>query len=247
MFPDEFLTDAKLTNPSQNDDGFPEGCTGYTQSELCQDEDHRIYDPAFTYEKTLMMDNLPPGSPCDIRTSLKSTIVYGVKNDTETEQDALTHRRGNYFNVQKTTDWYDGIKQAIYTGGRSVSVGTPWFWGDRPPAVLTAPAKYTWNGYPGHNWKICGWKKYKGVEFLVGKAWTGRSTGDQGFVYISREIINPLMNMPYTGAFTVAVATNHDIQTINWTLREQILKYIYAVASLFSKIVVRTDPTDPTT
>jgi len=49
----DFDEDAGLTMPDQNMEGLPFACTGYTQSELCQDMDKSSYKPKYNYEKTL--------------------------------------------------------------------------------------------------------------------------------------------------------------------------------------------------
>lgn len=129
--------DAGLTMPDQesynsifNFPALPFGCTGYTQSELCQDQDQTLYDPSFTYTKTLLVENAQPGVGCDIRDSLNSTIVFGVRGKGEDDTAALTHHRGQYFVVLQAPDYFDGIRSAINTNfamRRSVSIGSPWF------------------------------------------------------------------------------------------------------------------------
>ncbi len=79
-FPEEFNTDLGVTNPNQNAEGLPFGCTGYTQAEVCSDQDGTIYKPSYTYLKTQMMEGTTGQNiGCDIRDSLKSTNVYGVQ------------------------------------------------------------------------------------------------------------------------------------------------------------------------
>lgn len=124
VFPDNYNTDAGLTMPDQNADGFPMGCTGYTQADIATDEDKVVYDPSFTYAKTCFIENHPQNQGCLIENAIKSTQVYGVKTKTQTEQDALNNKRGKYFDVDKVGDYFDGIRSAIELNRRPVSVGT---------------------------------------------------------------------------------------------------------------------------
>jgi hypothetical protein len=207
--PDEYNCDAGLAMPDQNADGYPEGCTGYTQASLCEDEDNQVYDPSFTYNKTLFIANLPPDSPCAVQDSLKSLVVYGVGKKGETDAQAEVRRRGQYYQVQPATglDWFDSIRSTLYVNRitkRSISVGTPWFfqWHFVPKGIL---ADFSYAGIePWHNWKISGWKSIQGVPYLIAKTWQGPQFGDQGWCYISRETFNRCMAIPGTVAFTVA-------------------------------------------
>lgn len=228
IFPDSFSVDPGLTMPDQNADGYPEGCTSYAQTDLCTDTDHIIYKPPFTYKWTLFMDNLKDGEPCDMRTSLKSTIVYGVLADGEfDDRQALSHRRGAYFNVQPSPDWFDGIRSTLISNRRAVSVGTPWLleWRYAPAGVI--PVSFVITGHESwHNWVICGWKQVDGVPYLIGKTWQGRRYGDNGLAYFSRETINAVMQIPGTGAFTLVKATPDLVENVRLSILQTLLSYI---------------------
>lgn len=101
QLPDEYNVDAGFGFPDQNAEGYPYGCTGYTQSELCQDQDGARYKPPYTYGKSLFMEGEEGQQVgCTITDSLKSLIVYGPQGiDETTDQQAATHRRGQYFDV----------------------------------------------------------------------------------------------------------------------------------------------------
>src|ERR1700741_1595674 len=81
FLPDEYNADLGLGFPDQNKDGYPNACTGYTQAETGQDEYGLSFLPSYTYEKTLLIENSPPGSPCNIRDSFKATKIYGLQPD----------------------------------------------------------------------------------------------------------------------------------------------------------------------
>lgn len=234
-FPDTFNTDAGLTLPDQNADGYPNGCTGYTQSELGSDEDKVIYDPAYTYLKTLFITGGKNGDPCDMRSSLKSTIIYGLKLKGNDADNAYSHRRGAYYNVVDETglDTFDDIRSALFTNNYSVSIATPWYldWDAQANngGMVTSPGTQitSW-----HNWKICGWKTINGVPYLIGKTWQGKNVGDNGWMYFSRETINAVMEIKGTGAFTLAPANASNMQNIKTTFLEFILSYLRNVVGL---------------
>lgn len=238
--PDSYNCDAGLTMPDQNADGYPMGCTGYTQAELCTDEDGVIYRPDFTYKKTLYMENASMGSGCDIRDALKSTIVYGVqRQDETTDAQAVAHHRGQFFNVDKTTDYFEGIRNALWSNRlskRSVSIGTPWFqeWHATQKGIIETKFAYSGNpdDYPWHNWKISGWKTINGAPYLIGKTWQGKNYGDSGFAYFSRQTINDVMAIKGTAAFTLAQADPGNIQTVRLFTLQTILTYLYRILGL---------------
>lgn len=238
VLPVEFNLDAGLSMPDQNTDGLPEGCTSYAQTDLCSDEDRILYQQKFTYQKTLYMDNLPPGSPCNIRTSLNSTIVYGTLATGETtDAQALNHRRGQYFSVQPSGDWFDGIRVTLMTN-RSVSIGTPWPTEWETPLKGVIPQSFTLTGKePWHNWVICGWKQVNNVPFLIGRTWQGKNYGDGGLAYFSRETINAVMKISGTGAFTLAQANPQNIQNVRLTLMQTLLSYYYRLENFYAKAV----------
>ena len=226
QFNDNFNLDAGITNPSQDADGFPYGCTGYTTSELCQDEDKKQYLPRFTYDQTLKMEGQKEGVGCDIRDSLNSSIVYGVQALGEGPELALNHRRGAYFQIENSSDWFDSLRSAMVMSNRSISIGSKWYpeWMLAPFGIIPVP---NWNN-PNttfHNWKICGWKTINGIVYLIGKPWIGVTWGDAGYGYFSREVINALLSQSYSGAFNLVPFDPKNVQTVVLTLWATILSY----------------------
>lgn len=236
--PPEYNCDAGLTMPNQdlpnpmfNISALPFGCTDYTTTELCGDEDKVAYNPGYTESKTLA--NASQGG--DIRKSLNSSIVWGVQTSTETtDAQAATHRRGQYFNVQATIDYFDGIRSTLWANQankRSVSIGTPWFpnWEQTNNGIISAPFSYDATGLGWHNWKICGWKTINGVVYLVGKTWQGPDYGDNGWAYFPRDVINAVMAIKGSAAFTLAQATPGSVINIQVTMIQWLI-------SLFSQL-----------
>lgn len=229
LFPNEFDVDAGLTMPNQEEvnnqfnpavPALPYGCTDYTQSELCNDEDKQLYNP-------MDLENVTHASAdrgCSLRISLGAAV--GV------------YKRSAYFNVEKwqTMDWFDCIRSAIYVGDRSVSVGSPWFpeWTNAPGWPVTQVGstgilpqiQSPLSDATQHNWKISGWKVINGVIYLKCKSWQGPTVGDRGWLYMSREILNQLMTYDGTAAFTLAPIQNAQVVTVELGWLQTILSHI---------------------
>lgn len=239
MVPAEFNFDAGFGMPDQEMEGFPFGCTGYTQTELCQDEDLIKYSPKFTYDKTLMMAGIFPSDPnfeavgCSVESSLKSTIVYGVL--ALDNSDPLSHRKGDYFDVLNGSglDCFDSIRVAMWhawstTGKKkSVSTATPWLaeWARLQEGVI--PTAFILRGNePWHNWKICGTKVINGTMYLIGKTWQGKNYGDQGYAYFSRETINKVLALPDILADMLVDYDGNNLKTVKLSLLQTATYYL---------------------
>lgn len=240
MQPLEYNYDAGFGVPNQNTDGYPNGCTGYAQSSIAEDADKQSYLPAYTYEKTLQMQGLPMGSPCDIRTSMKSTIVYGVERPEDQEDtEAEAHRQGPYFNVDRVSgmDWFDSLRLALRNNpGRSISMATPWFREfEQPDTDGIVPSLFT--GDPSsavwHNHKISGETNVRGLPYLLDASWQGPNIGDRGWLKFGRSTINQLMAISGTEAFLRRPAGDMTPQRIQLALWEEILSRIALFLSRF--------------
>lgn len=241
-FATEVNLDAGFGFPNQNADGLPEGCTGYSQSELCQDQDKARYKPKFTYEKTLFMMNAKEGEPCDMPTSLKSTKVYGVQSINETtDAEASKHLRGAYYQVEKVGDWFDGIRSAISQNNCSVSVATQWYesFGNPTHGIIsdTPAGNFSW-----HNYKISGWKVINGETYLIAKSWQGANYGDNGYCYFSRTLINKLLSVSGAGAFIVAPYDPSKLKTVELGIFQTILSYFVRWLESIKKKPVESAP-----
>lgn len=226
MFEAEYNADLGLSFPDQNADGLPNGCTGYTQTEIGQDENGEFFDPKFTYENTLILADLPPHSPCKIRDSFKETRTRGLKR----KDNDSTLVRGAYYDVDKNGDYFDGIRSALYLNriaSRTISAASPWFpeWRKAIDGILIAPKKYVWEAV-GHNYKICGWKTIKSEPYLIIKPWTGASWGDKGYGYMSREICNKLFLISGTAIYIQSNLTASEVKTIKLDIMELILTFL---------------------
>lgn len=232
QIPAEFNFDAGLTNPNQDADGFPLGCTAYTSSELAQDTDKKKYLPKYTYGKTCEIEGIGSDSPqyekmaCGIPDSLKSTIVYGL--DDGFGADPLRNRRGAYYEVLNgaTGDHFDAVVSAMWDQQRSVCVGTQWQyeWFNTSQGIITSlyvPRSES----PWHCFKICGVKVIQGVSYLIAKPWIGVQFGDRGFCYFPREVVNKMLSINGSCAYTLAPYTGQ-IQTVKLNIITTLISYL---------------------
>lgn len=239
---EDFDFDPGLTMPDQNADGNPEGCVWYTSTELCNDEDAAAYDVSFTRKNVLFMENRADG-PCSLTDGLEATIDYGVRKIEESDTAAWARHRGQYFQVEETQqlDWFDSIRSTLWlnrANKRSVSIGT--IWPSEFEQMVTRdgiiPGEFAFNGdvdsYPGHNWKISGQKTIDGTLYLKAKTWQGIGYGNGGWCYFPRTTINKLLSIQYSGAFTLAQATQENIQLVELTILERVYSYYYRLAGL---------------
>lgn len=189
-----FSLDAGFGFPDQNADSEPEGCTWYTQNDLCQDEDKTAYDRHTIRDQTLSIEGQTDG-PCDIDDSLVAAV--------------FVHKMGQYFQLEKNPgmDWFDSAITTMRTTSRSLSVASPWFLSFEAPLQGVMPEIFpaTWTaGTPGHNHKVYGVDLIDSQPVLIGKSWQGIHFGDAGKHYWTRKAFNALMDIPGSGAFTLA-------------------------------------------
>lgn len=235
--PQEFTLDAGLTMPDQSAQGLPFACTGFTLVEICQDRDRIIYNPKFSYDKTLFMEGIGSDDAqfervgCGIEDSLKSGIVYGVQAITETTDiEALKHRIGDYYDAIEGSgmDCFDSIRSAMWKENKSIYVGTPWLanWsnpqgGIMPQAIVTPDQSTPW-----HAWKICGSKLINGEMYLIGKTWQGSEWGDTGWAYFSRDTVNKVFAIDGSVAYVWVAFSGQTIQTVKLTIMETLVSFL---------------------
>lgn len=211
IFPDEYTTDAGLWMPDQDaiNPQFPDtgpepyGCTNYAQTDLTVDLTGKLFNP-------MVMESVTHANALggyDIRQSLLAAKGLGYIS--------------NFFNVRAIAplDFFDAIRLASLSGlpeKRSVSIGTPWYteWqaaAERVVPLMPMPKTLDYTGLGWHNWKVGGWKMLNGAPVLRVKPWEGKDIGDAGWLYFPREVINAVMGVKFTIAFT---ATRMNITTV---------------------------------
>ncbi len=225
--PDEYNADLAYDFPDQVKDGYPNGCSGYTQTETGQDEYGIPFDHAYTYLKACEIANMPMGSPLPVRASMKATSIYGLKPRGGTEEDALKYKRDSkYFDVDKVGDYFDGARSALWMERlrkRTISIGTPWQWSSVLKDGIIR--KFDKNDIANvwHNYKVSGWTTRSNKPYLLVKAWLGPDYGWSGYGLMPREIFNEVLKLSGTFMYTQANARPEDIKTIKLDIIEYLL------------------------
>lgn len=238
--PLEFSVDRDRPVPDQNADGLPQACTGYTTTDIASNDDDTIYDPRYTYEKTCMMEGHDTNQPCDIRTSLESASIYGLRVVSDPKGDPLKYRRGPYFQIWDDggLDWYDGVRSTIKIHHLGVSVGLPWFpeWDAAARSGDTIMLDFYYSGrpkeYSWHDIDIVGWVLIKNIPYLRARVWQGTQYGVRGYVHFSRPIINKALAISGTFAATQPKFRPEHILTIKLTMFRYCLVYMSRMIGL---------------
>lgn len=233
--PTRYSADAGLVMPDQNADGFPEGCTGYAQTDLCTDEDLTIYDQGEFYLAT------PPGGMSAGR-AIRDSLNLLVKRGPKTKGGILGPKRTRYFSINATgiLDWFDAIRVALFITSqekRAASIAVPWFpeyENISTDGILPDNIVLNWSRATGHNAVASGWTDVKtdgtyirnGEMFLAIKSHQGINYGDKGWCYQSRVSANVVFNMDYTEAFTVTKLTPASLQTVDMNIVDRVVSYI---------------------
>lgn len=254
IFPDTYITDADDGQPNQNIDdalfnpivsAMPFGCTNECTSQLIFDASGgTVLIRPDTIEAITHANKL---GGYDVRRSL----MTGVNDLHALGAIFNVYDTGplDYFDTFRLAQLSGGIEK------RSLSVGFPWFpsWesacfgtittlnpdntysmaagpktGIMPmpfPAEL-ANIKKNIRFYGWHNPKLGGWVVINGVTYYRCKSWQGRECGDNGYIYFSREIINTVMELVGTVAFTGSRMGIGKPVTVSLTLIEKIASYM---------------------
>lgn len=215
--PDQRLYETVFGNQPQ-----PFGCTNYTTCDLCAAQDGILYNPAFTENFTHANAN----GGATVRDSLLSAIKFGTQGI-----DNIIRKRTAFYNIQKyqQLDWFDSIRYSMLpTIGekRTVSWGTPWYteWenaGNTLNGIVPEVNNYNKSVQSWHNSEFVGWKTIAGVPYLINKSWQGTNFGDSGYLYFPREVVNAVMEVKGTCAYTVSkIVPGSGFKMIDTTLME---------------------------
>ncbi len=219
-----------IPNPITEEPAMPNGCTAFARTDIAMNEDKIIYKPSFTYEKSCLMENVPIGSPLELETAFKSSIVYGLLALGETtDAQALTHRRGPYFEVHPVAgqDWFDALWSALQRGQKGISVGMPWF-GDQINFLTQVESVVIHQTDDWHNPEAVGVQEVNGKPYMKLKWWGGQPK------LFSREAINMLMAVNGTDALTDVDGKYmpNDIFTVQLTIKQTLISYYYRLLHL---------------
>lgn len=224
--------DIGKTNPNQNVDGYFMGCRGYTLADIAGDEDDAIYQHQNTYDRICAWEGHGISTGGQIVDALDFGMAEGLlRIDESTETQALQHRRGKWFYVDKVQgrDWFDSHRIAMRLTKVPISVGTIFFdeWVFTPiGGLMTANFAFdgTWDTESGHNYKMCGETVINGKDALIIKPWIGR------IMYIGREAFNRAFDVYGTASFIQPQYQPKDVYYVKLTLLQHIIyllrKYI---------------------
>lgn len=240
-FPAEYLCDFKgnTRNQNINDTSFspivaaePEGCTNYTSSSVATDltEGKTIYRPDTLEALTHANQN----GGFEVRDSL--TIAMNSLKWFSAIFAVIAH---------SPLDYFDTFRLAIFSGApemRSISIGTPWFpsWEEACQsgvALMPMPtsdelAEIFNPNMPWHNHKLDGWFTYNSQLVLRDESWQGTDIGDNGYVYFTRDVINAIMTLQGTGAFTASRMGLGDAVPVTLTYLEWITSFVRTLFGL---------------
>lgn len=221
VFPAEFLTDDGSWMPNQNADGLPEGCTDYAQSNLAKNLGESV-----TPQELEAVTHANASGGYSIQMSLDAARKLGWF--TYTYQIAATG----------PLDYFDTFRLAQSSGlpeKRSISWGTPWFssWEQAamqgikimpmPTPQELAQAQSNPGSLPWHNSMLDGWTQENGVLAYRDKSWQGAPVD---YLYFTRDVINTIMTLNGTAAFTATNMVPNSVQTIDLSFIDKWLSYI---------------------
>lgn len=226
----------QYSNPNQNEPdsywpnpALPFGCTGFGTANIAESDLKAPVNPKYTYDYTLLIENGQEGDECSLQDSFKSAAVYGVQLKGETDKDALSHRRAPYFEVHPdhNLDWFDAILSAVASNNRPVSLGTTWpiYLENVGTDGIQLYKPMSWIG--GHDHNIIGKKTINGIEYLIDKSWNGPQWGDNGVSYFSREIVNAMMSITGSCAFTNRPCEPGDVQLVELNVLQVLISLYY--------------------
>lgn len=233
---------------------LPEGCTDYGQSELGTDLlDGKVIRNPFDLEEVTHANAL---GGIDIDTSLLAakklgwfTGFYQIKYSGILDAfDALRVAQYSVYPTEKRsitfgTPWFPSWEakangntftvesNGTFTVGSGIGVpndGILPMPSDQELAMLRAnPDVFSW-----HNSKLSGWKTINGVPVYADKSWQGKNVGDNGWLYMPREVINVVMALPSVVAYTATNLTPTSVQTIDLSVIQTIVSFIKGLLGL---------------
>lgn len=228
--PQELHLDAGLWMPDQeipqtfgsfSVPALPFGCTDYGGTDACMDEDGIQENPML------------------LETADEANALGGISITTMLAAAMKVFDRTAYFSIraQAPLDWFDAIRVCLAsteTEKRIAIVGTPYYdeWADTSSTgIMPTPASFSPLGLPWHCYVICGWTTINGEPMLIAKTWQGTRWGDQGWGYMSRALVNNVMNVGGSVAYTLTKDTPSTVIPIDWN-------FVEWIQSLFNYLIV---------
>ena len=208
----DFIVASPFKMKDQGDDDF---CTGYTVTEVSEDQEGIELDPDFQYAASAKIRGDHESWGMDLRIAFKSAVDYGSlprsqrpsimegkdrnfranwKNwPEECFEQAFPYKKKTFFDVDGRYDLFDNIRAALWKfkdERRTVGVGAEWrtSWTRSENGVIPNDYDKDEEGF-GHAFKIFGQKVIAGELHLVAQLSNG-PIGDNGIYYFKRETVN---------------------------------------------------------
>jgi hypothetical protein len=205
---DQEITDTEFTPPTPP---MPFGCTDFSQAGISTNLTKTIHDP-------LTLDNVTHANASggyDIRQSILAAIGLGwfktfYNITTSGALDAFEANAGETRSISWGTPWFTSWEQAALAGQSIMPMPTAdelasvaasgSLWG-RLKALFGAVEPIPW-----HNSVLDGFsnqfKVSPGTLLYRDESHQGKNVGDGGFLYFPREVVNTVMSVSGTVAFT---------------------------------------------
>lgn len=209
---EDFIVATPLVMKDQASDDF---CTGYTVTEVSEDQEGIELDPDFQYAASCKIRGSYEEWGMDLRIAFKSGVDVGSlpKKDRpaymegkprnfranwenwteECFEKAQNYKKATFFKVDGQYDLFDNIRAAMWqfrNERRTIGVGAEWrqSWTNSPGGVISDDYDRKEEGF-GHAFKIFGQKTIDGEIHLMAQLSNG-PIGDQGIYYFKRATVN---------------------------------------------------------
>ncbi len=208
----DWIVNTPLVMKNQDESPGEDFCTGFTVSEVSEDQEGVELCPFFQYSMMCMLRNDYTSWGGDLRLAFKSAEKVGslAVSDRPFNPNVMTrnsladwntwkelmpfatkHKKASYFKVDGDYDVFDNIRANLWAyrlEKRTIGVGAMWRreWINAPAGVVQK--EYKQGGF-GHAFKIFGQKVINGEIHLVAQLSNG-PIGDNGIYYFPREVVN---------------------------------------------------------
>lgn len=172
-------------------------------------------------------------------TEKDEAILRRIENWPQDLKDkALIHAKGSFFSLTGPYDAFDNIRATIWHFREEKRVpvyGVRWAWDLNEPFIKTVK-----DGGTGHAIYATGWMESGGIPYLVIPNSFGTENGDNGYFYMSREVVNAFVSI--YGAFIFIDMTKEEYQQrlrdrSNISIFSQILSFFAKILSLDLEIL----------
>lgn len=226
---DDFNLDARIWNPSQDEDNKPTECTAYHVADTFTDILRKQCVPGFTFGATTFAENIEPTTAgADPLAALQSAVIAGVLTsdyNAQPQTEIMDANWSNWAQYQRTaalntiavdvhsalgfTDPFNSIISTMWTGQVAVALCTPFYheWLETGPDGVMAMPKNVMDisNLAWHCWSAKGQETVDKKSYILGKAWVGSSWAKNGMGLISQDVMNAVMLVPGTGALVLVM------------------------------------------